>query len=257
MSEIYQLLAIAKKVATEAGDLLYQNLDTEAKVYTFSKSLIREMKATVDRKLENEILRHLKPLGLPILSEESGEIIGEKNICLRFIVDPLDGTVNFIRGLGPSAVSISLYRGNTPIFGVLSIFPSRDLVWGGKSIGAFYNDMPIQVSDKTLPFESVLCTGIPSSFNFEENKSVRKFVDMLAIFGKVRMFGAASISLMNVAKGAAEAYSETEIMLWDVAAGLAIVEGAKGKILTKPGNKVNSLNVFASNGKINFQGLYL
>lgn len=255
MSEIDQLLEFSKKVAVMVGDLLQENVGAVAREHTFSEAVPREMKAVIDRKLEDEILSQLQPLGYPILSEETGEVKGINDSGLRFIVDPLDGTVNFVRGLGPSAVSIALYSGDTPLFGVLSLFPSGDLVWGGKTLGAFYNDVPIQVSENAIPARSVLCTGIPSSFSFDDQKGVSDFVDLLATFSKVRMLGAASISLLSVAKGTAEAYSETEIMLWDVAAGLAIVEGAGGTVVTKPGNKKHSFNVVSTNGKIDLQGL--
>ncbi|AGF78982.1 inositol monophosphatase/fructose-1,6-bisphosphatase family protein [Desulfocapsa sulfexigens DSM 10523] len=211
------------------------------------------MKATADQLLEHEILTHLEPLGLPILSEEFGEKDGRFESDYKFIVDPLDGTVNFVRGLGPAAVSIAFYKNNDPVFGVLGLYPSCSLAWGGKNLGAFIDGKPIQVSSISNPVQAVLCTGIPSRFQFNKKES-SLLIKTISRYGKVRMLGAASMSLLQVAQGTAEVYTERGIMLWDVAAGLAIVEGAGGVFDVGPGENPNTLNVVASNGVMNING---
>ncbi len=244
------LLEKVKNIAKVSGNYLCKVRDNKIRVHEFHSSVPREMKAVADQVLEGEILKELIPLGLPILSEESGDVYNCRDSELRFIVDPLDGTVNFVRGLGEASISIALYQGEKPIFGVLSLYPSGDLVWGGKGLGAFTNDQPIQVSDISNMNHSVLCTGIPSRFDFELETNVNKFLDHMESFAKVRMLGAASISLLRVAEGSAEAYMEKEIMLWDVAAGLAIVEGAGGNIKIESGSVEGAFNVAATNGVV-------
>ena len=252
------LLVTVKNIAQEAVRMLcrIQKDDLVGEQYSYSPTVPREMKAKVDQIMEEIIINQLIPLGIPILSEERGYIFvqhdgdGEEK-GLKLIVDPLDGTVNYMRGLGSASVSIALYRWDQPIFGVLGLWPSGDLVWGGKDMGAFLNEEQIRVSSISDPVQSVLCTGIPSRMNLDQTDQCSKLMCLLRIYGKVRMLGAASLSLLQVAQGSAEIYSEQEIMLWDVAAGLALVEGAGGKIMVLSGESKNSLNVVATNGVIN------
>jgi myo-inositol-1(or 4)-monophosphatase len=253
LPDIKELLDLTKRTVQSSCKLLCESQQENIRSHSYLKSLPREMKAKADQLLEHEILSCLEPVGLPILSEEFGEKEGTVESDFRFIVDPLDGTVNFVRGLGPAAVSIALYKGNTPVFGVLGLYPSGSLAWGGKGFGAFLDDKAIRVSTVSNPVQGVLCTGIPSRFQYNEKQS-SLLIDTISRFGKVRMLGAASISLLQVALGAAEVYTEQGIMLWDVAAGLALVEGAGGVLESSPGEIPNTLNVVASNGLINSKG---
>jgi|JYMV01.1.fsa_nt_gi myo-inositol-1(or 4)-monophosphatase len=249
-NKVNDLLFLVKDVALSAFQKLSELHKKNLFTHSYSKDIPREMKAKVDNIIEDVIINRLKEARLPILSEENGNIDGDTSSELRFIVDPIDGTVNFIRGLAPSTISIALYKGNEPLFGVLVVYPSGDMVWGGKGMGAFINNQPIEVSKIFDLSESVLCTGIPSRFDFYDRSTTVDFYKSLASYGKIRMLGSASNSLLQVAKGSAEVYSEIGIMLWDVAAGLAIVEGAGGFILVSPGKSLYSLNVYVSNGVV-------
>ena len=247
MRDIKDLLLLAKDTARLSYRRLVKLQKKNTVQYKYSKLISREMKADVDFIIEDEIIRHLTPTGLAILSEESGEISGNSDSELKFIVDPIDGTVNFIRDICSSGISIALFDKDRLLFGVIMVYPSGDMAWGGKGIGAYINDIPIQVSEISDVSKSVLCTGIPSRFNLNNNDNIINLNNLLVKFGKVRMLGSASISLLQVAKGSAEFYTEQDIMLWDIAAGLAIVEGAGGEISMLPGKYKYSLNVFASN----------
>ena len=114
------------------------------------------------------ILDCLKPSGIPILSEESSGHSKFNNKGLYWLVDPLDGTVNFIRGTAPCAVSIALWLNNQPVFGVISEYPSLRLAWGGSLFGAFIEDKPLHVSVIEDKSQAVLCTGFPSRFEFSK-----------------------------------------------------------------------------------------
>lgn len=252
MDDIKDLSILIKDVAYSACRTFCDAQDKFRQDYEYSKVVPREMKATMDQILEEKILERLVPIGLPILSEEKGEIEGRHDSDLRFVVDPLDGTVNFARDLGPASISIALCRGNDPVFGSIGIYPTGDLAWGGKNVGAFLNDRAIKVSDITESEKSVLCTGFPARFQFDDIEGSKRYMSNMSHYGKVRMLGAASISLLKVAQGSAELYVEKDIMLWDVAAGLAIVEGAQGVVSVEPGRSNHALNVVASNGVISF-----
>jgi len=216
--------------------------------YRFSSEIPREVKSKADLLIEDVIISKLKNTGVSILSEESGMLVGENKSDLLFIVDPIDGTVNFLRGILNCSISIALYNGNTPIFGVLASFPDEVFAWGGKMFGSYINETKITTSNINVLENGVLCTGFPSRFKFNKNTMLFQ-MSIMSKFCKVRMIGSASQSLLCIARGAAECYIEKEIMLWDVAAGIAIVEGAGGKVNTAPGSSDFSLSIAVDNGR--------
>ncbi len=97
----------------------------------------REIKAAADKVMEDAIVEVLAGAALPILSEERGYVASQRPSSYWFVVDPLDGTFNFVKGLGPSAISVALWADQTPIFGVIYSLEERQLFWGGSGLGAF------------------------------------------------------------------------------------------------------------------------
>lgn len=247
MPDENHLLELCKSVALDAGQKILQSIDPKLKNYSHSPDHFREVKSVADRVLEEAILKALEQVGLPVLSEESGYLPGRQESEYLFIVDPLDGTFNFIKSLGPCAVSIALWRANKPVFGVVYDLMQKQLVWGGKNFGAYCDDEMIKVSNTANRREASFCTGIPVRFDIDSDSVALEFWGLVRQFSKVRMFGSAVASLVCVARGAADFYAEQNIMLWDVAAGLAIVEGAGGVIQCTPGAYENSLQVYAGN----------
>lgn len=250
MPDLSEVLELCKSAATHAGLYLLEAVQPTDKRYVHSGELPKEIKALADVVLEKEILRTLLPTGIPILSEESGRIAGQAGVKQLLVVDPLDGTFNFVKGLGPSAVSIALWEDNMPVFGVIYNLASRQLVWGGTRWGSFSNGHRILVSQTADRSKASICTGFPVRFDAASALAMESFGRLVEPFAKVRMLGSAAVSLLHVADGSADVYSEQNIMLWDVAAGLAIVEGAGGSIRYGPGSVGEALNVYACNGKI-------
>jgi myo-inositol-1(or 4)-monophosphatase len=244
--DMNELLHLAKRTAETAGRWLVHHAGTSERRHTHSEEHPREIKAAADRVMDGEILGALRPAGLPILSEESG-LLGPED-AWRFIVDPLDGTYNFVRNLGQSAVSIGLWEGDQPLFGVVFTMPDERLYWGGRGLGAFCDGQPIAVSTTSEVSKAAICTGIPA--RADVTGPMTELLSIVRAFGKVRMLGSATVSLARVAEGSADAYWEQDIMLWDVAAGLAIVEGAGGSFTTTPGSLEYALTVFAGNGRV-------
>lgn len=228
MSESAELLELAKCIVGEAAnDFLSRDRGYLSQV-SGSELGGREVKLVADAALESSLLDRLLPTGVTVLSEETGLIRQGADNTLRWIIDPLDGSVNYLRGIGPSALSVALWRDDTPLFGVLFRLDERSLAWGGNEMGAWIDDRPIHVSSKSRIDQAMLCTGIPARFPIHDAAAVSDYFLKIAKFAKVRMLGSAACSLLMVARGAADAYFEDQIMLWDVAAGLAIVEGAGG-----------------------------
>jgi myo-inositol-1(or 4)-monophosphatase len=251
--DINRLLIICQDIVQKSLIILKDNSSKNQK-FKIDNSNLREMKADIDLEIEKYILNVLKKEDISILSEETGEISNIEN-NLKFIIDPLDGTVNYVRGLGNCSISLALFKNNKPIFGILGIYPSLDIAWGGKKIGSFINNKKISVSKINKISNSIICSGFPSRFNIEKNiKEMNEYINLIKNFFKVRMVGSASISLLNISKGSAECYAEKNIMLWDVAAGLAILEGAGGYFNLKKTKLKNCYNVFASNNSLYIKG---
>jgi len=243
------LLKLSKNAVVHALDKLIELDKKNIKDYQFSNEVPREVKAEADIIIEKILIDKLSISDLSILSEECGLIKSESNSNLRFIIDPIDGTVNFIRGICNCSISVALFDGNTPVFGILASYPSGIIAWGGKGIGAFIGEMPINVSSIKDTKKGVLCTGFPSRFEFN-SKTILEQMNLMQSFNKVRMLGSASQSLLQVAQGSVEAYVESNIMIWDVAAGLAIVEGAGGKFIINKQDFNYPIEVIASNNLI-------
>ena len=192
-------------------------------------SIGREWKIKADKLLESVIISNLrKGSDYPILSEESGvhKGAGEE----YWIVDPLDGSANFSRGLPIYCISIGLWKNDQPILGVVLDPHNKQLFSGIVGSGAKCNGREIQVrkGSDVNPLSSVLCTGFPAGLT-HTNKDLDNIVSLIGQFGKVRMLGSAALMLCYVASGRCDSYWERQIRLWDVAAGLAIVVSAGGQ----------------------------
>lgn len=247
MSDLNELLELSKSIASQVGQKLLENNNASHKEYIHCPDLPKEIKAGADAELEREILKRLTPTGISILSEESGFIEGKQDSRYMFIIDPLDGTFNFVKNLGPCAISIALWDDQKPIFGVIYNLIDNKLFWGGLGMGSYCDDQAISVSITSNQTDASICTGFPVRYAVEDERSMRNFWSLIKPYAKVRMLGSAAVSLLNVAVGSADVYSEQSIMLWDVAAGIAIVQGAGGKVHFTPCVTEYALDVFASN----------
>jgi myo-inositol-1(or 4)-monophosphatase len=189
----------------------------------------RDIKLEADFRLEDAIVAAIrKKSAYPILSEERGLVAGTLGRePYRWIVDPLDGSLNFHRGIPLSCISIALWKGTEPVLGVILDVGRRELFTGLVGRGAWLNGEKIKVSDVRERSRAVLCTGFPISSDFSQ-EALRRFVANARSFKKVRMLGSAALMLAYVASGRADCYQEDSIRIWDVAAGLALVKAAGG-----------------------------
>ena len=221
------LLELAKKTAFQAGSTLIEQQKSARQV---QQSHNRDTKIKGDFLSETIIIDSLQQhSSFPILTEESG-IIGELDReQYLWIVDPLDGSLNYSQGIPFCCISIGLWKANSPVLGVIYDFYRNELFSGIIGEGAWLNETSIKISETTKKKEAILCTGFPIKTNFSE-KAITRFVNQIQAYKKVRLLGSAALSLAYVACGRVDAYIEENIMLWDVSAGCAIVKAAGGEV---------------------------
>jgi len=223
VSELSELLAIAEAAATEAAAALLKH---RAEWRVIEAEIGREVKIDADTRAEALILAALERAApYPIISEEAGWVRAGGNGGYVWAVDPLDGSVNYLRDYPHCAVSIALLRDNQPVLGVVDCFALRERFSGAVGEGAWLNGQPIRVSEIADPAAGILQTGVPSRASPD---SMKLFENRLKTWRKVRMIGSAASALAYVAAGRAEAYRESGSMIWDVAAGCALVAAAGG-----------------------------
>ncbi len=204
----------------------------------------KEIKLSLDNELDLFFRSFFeKHTSIPVYSEESlGENSPLKGRC--WIVDPLDGSLNFFRGIPFYASSIALWENGQPVLGGVYDYIHDELYLGEVATKEMsMNGETIKVEHSISPSD-IKATGIPSHSN--ENDSIEMFRSSLANYKKLRWLGCASLSLAYVAMGRVDAYEEKGIKLWDVAGSLAIVLAA-GCRAQWSFNSDGSLNVFAEN----------
>jgi myo-inositol-1(or 4)-monophosphatase len=194
----------------------------------------RDVKLLADREAEGDILNVLASESeFPILTEETGLYGPVQYDGPMWVVDPLDGTLNYSRGLPLFCVSIGLWQGGQPLLGVVYDVAHDDLYSGAVNMGAWCNNLPIHISKIAESSQAIIATGFPVSRDFE-SPSLRRFLTFLQVYKKVRLLGSAALSLVYLASGRVDVYFEEDIMLWDVAAGAAIVAAAGGYVTITP-----------------------
>lgn len=212
----------------------------------------RDIKLHADRAAEALIVGRLQA-GSPhaVLGEETGwhGAPPQDDGTPYWVVDPLDGSANYDRHIPICAVSIALMRGTTPVLGVITDFHHGETFTGGEGLPAACNGAPIRVSDVSETGRAVLVTGLPVKSDYSDEALGRMARDF-ANWKKVRMIGSAAMASVYVASGRADRYAETGTRLWDVAAGLAIVAAAGGRVFLSDGPADAPRHVSMDNGRL-------
>ena len=219
----------------------------------------KDIKLSEDLIINDIIYQYLdENYSFPILTEEDkgAKLFSDFN-DYYWILDPIDGSLNYFRDIPFSCISLSLWNKMKPMMGLVYDFWRDELFFStnydsemGIERRAFLNDKTIKVSNIKSMREGIISTGFSSGRNYS-NQSINKFTKKVQEWKKVRLFGSAALSLAWVASGRLDAYMEDDIYFWDVAAGLALVEVAGGSIFLRA-NRQQSNQVFASatNGRI-------
>ena len=218
-------LDLAKEAAKESGKLLLEN---KKELNKSLKSNNKDTKLIADLKAENLIKEIIvKKSKYPILAEESGKSVEDLGDTF-WVIDPLDGTANYSRGIPICCVSIGLVKNMKSLLGVVYDFNNKDMYVGNSltKISTLNNDKII-VSDYKKRSDGVLVTGLPVNSDYS-NTSLEKIIYDMQSWKKIRMIGSAAMASCYIASGKAEMYKEKGVYLWDIFAGAAIVESAGG-----------------------------
>jgi len=243
---------VAIEAALLAGEVLRTGFGTQFKIS--SKEGIHNLVTEYDYLSEKTVLDFVIQ-NVPessFLAEESGST-GIKTKEWLWIIDPLDGTVNFAHQIPVFSVSIAAQKNGEVFCGVVFQPITHELFVAEKGKGSFLNGNPIHVSPVSSVNKSMLATGFP--YNLAENPfhCIDHFVDILKLGIPIRRLGSAAIDLSYTAAGRVEGFFEVELGPWDCAAGKLLVEEAGGKVTTwdkKPFDILSRGPILASNGLI-------
>jgi myo-inositol-1(or 4)-monophosphatase len=208
--------------------------------------------SAADRKAESTLVEELRKArpGYGFLTEETGEIPGSDKTH-RWIIDPLDGTTNFLHGIPIFAVSVALEREGQLVAGVVYNPILNELYTTEHGSGAFLNDRRLRVASRRSLADAAVATGAPNvgADPGARRRFVAEFADLMARTAAVRRCGAAALDLAWVASGRFDGFWERGLQPWDTAAGILLVREAGGRV-TGTGGKDDALatgNIVAGN----------
>ena len=241
-------LEVAVTAARAAGKLLHDEFGRTPNVNEFAA---HDIKLELDVKAQDLITRIILQQ-FPehaILGEEG--VAGDAKSEFQWVVDPLDGTVNYFYGIPHFCVSIAMRRKEETQVGVIYDPMREEMFTAVKDSGsALLNDKGIKVSERTQLAEAMVSVGLAKA---EEsiNAGLPTLQDLVHKVRKTRMMGSAALDLAYIACGRLDAYIESAVSLWDIAAGVLLVKNAGGKVgLTPRADKSGKIAVLASSGLI-------
>jgi myo-inositol-1(or 4)-monophosphatase len=241
------------KAVEEGGRVLQQFFNGSFTIE--SKSSLNDLVTEADHASEKVIFKVIQDV-FPthfILSEETGEIKQESNI--KWIIDPIDGTINFANGIPICCVSIGVEENGKMILGAVYNPMMNELFVAERGQGATLNGKKITVSNKDNLLSSCLVTGFPYQYLDAANGPLQIFDKLIRKAIPVRRLGSAAIDLCWTAAGRFDGFYEHKLQAWDSAAGFLMVEEAGGKVTDLAGNPYSPYQpgIIATNGKIHDQ----
>ena len=248
---MHATLNIAVKAARRAATVI-NRASTQLDLLTVQSKSPNDFVTEVDRAAEQaiiEVLRDAFP-GHGILAEESGESGPESEFT--WIIDPLDGTTNFIHGLPQYAVSIAQTKNGVLEHAVVYDPNTNEMFTASRGAGAFLNDRRIRVSRRTRLNEALIGTGFPFRRFDHVDAYLAMFKELTQKTAGIRRPGAAALDLAYVAAGRLDGFWEMGLSPWDMAAGVLLIQEAGGLVsdLSGEGNHLTTGNVVAGTPKI-------
>ncbi len=250
---MHPMLNIAVKAARRAGGIINRasrNID----VIAVKEKAANDYVSEVDREAEQAIIRTLREAypAHAILAEESGASGGSGNPEYQWIIDPLDGTTNFLHGFPQYAVSIALAQKGVITQAVIYDPGRNDLFTATKGRGAFLNETRLRVSKRPYIQSALIGTGFPYRELDHLDQYLGMMRDIIRNCAGLRRPGAASLDLAYVAAGRLDAFWELGLSKWDIAAGSLLITEAGGLVGNLQGNEgyLESGNIVAGNPKV-------
>jgi myo-inositol-1(or 4)-monophosphatase len=248
--EFLKRIQVGTRLAQEAGEILrgfYGRLDGYEKKGPID--LVTRADTASEEHLKTEFGRAFPEDGF--LAEEGGKA-SHGSSGYKWVVDPLDGTTNFVHCYPQFAVSIGLLFENKEVFGVVFAPICEELYTGIKGGGAFLNGRSISVSKTSCLDASLIASGFPYDRRERIEELLGRVERVVAVAQGFRRMGAAALDLCAVAAGRADGFWEDSLNAWDLAAGVAIIEAAGGKVTGFDGGEhdLYGANTVASNGLI-------
>ncbi len=240
MSQVSPLIDAMLGAALAAGEGLKRDFAALGQLRVQSKAGLDDKFSEADLRAEQtvrDMLSSFRP-AYGFLGEEGGMVEGSDKDHV-WIVDPLDGTTNFLIGLPFYAVNIALARGGEVVAGVTHIPRINETFWAERGQGAFLNGSRLRVSPRQGMIEAVLGVGIPFASKPRHGQFAAEMQRLTPLVSGIRRLGAGAIDMAYVACGRFDAYWEQSVSPWDIAAGVVIVEEAGGIVTDTLGGKLN------------------
>lgn len=213
---------------------------------------LNDLVSYVDKTAEQQLVA-----GLEKIFPEAGFVTEEKTTTkvgerYNWIIDPLDGTTNFIHGLPPYSISIALKEGEELIAGIIYEISLDECFYAWKGAPAYLNGKEIKVTDTPTLEKSLIATGFPYYDFGKQDAYIALFAELMKSCHGLRRLGSAAVDLAYTAAGRFEAFYEYNLNAWDVAAGIVIVRQAGGEVKNFSGGDecIESRQLMATNGKI-------
>ena len=213
---------------------------------------LNDLVSYVDKQAEVILVENLAELlpGSGFITEEQTTV--KRGEVYNWIIDPLDGTTNFIHGIPTYSVSVALYEDGKPVIGVVYEINRGELFYAYKGGAAYLNNKEIHVSNRNLVADTLLATGFPY-YDFEKQPQyMALFTELMRKCHGLRRIGSAAVDLAYVACGRFDAFFEYNLNAWDVAAGAFIVQQAGGKVMNFSGGEefIETRELLATNNRI-------
>ena len=242
---------ILEKVCNKVSKIIIRDVGEIEKLQV-SKKGPGDFVTKTDKKVEQIIIEELEKArpGFNILAEEGGT--AENKSEYTWIIDPIDGTSNFIHGIPHFSISIGLEKKGELIAGMVFDPIKNEMFYAEKGRGAYLNNSRIRVSSRNKIEDSIALTGCPIIDEDNFKIFIQEHEIMLRNFNKVRNLGSAALDLAYVAAGRAEVFWHKKLNYWDIAAGIIIVKEAGGTITDYKGKEFKKINneLLATNSRI-------
>ena len=246
------LLTVIERAARKVAPQLRRDFG-EVQHLQVSRKGPADFVSIADKKAEDTLVAELRKTrpDWGFLLEEGGEIEGDPTKP-RWVIDPLDGTTNFLHGIPQFAISIGLQREGTVIAGVIYNPATDELYIAERGKGAFLNDTRLRVAARKELKDCVVACGLPHIGRGDHELSRREMAALQTRVAGLRRFGAASLDLAYVAAGRLDGYWERNLKPWDMAAGMILIREAGGVVsdIQTPGDPLVSGDVVCGNETI-------